>query len=87
MYNLEETKMYLENIGLHLGCNAEKVIYSHIETLVKIPMLLCKNSYFLVGTKRLQNSISSKFSKNLCLYYIHLQAVMPKKLFIICNII
>ena len=28
MYNLEETKMYLENIGLYLGCNAEKVIYN-----------------------------------------------------------
>ena len=27
MYNLEENKMYLENIGLHLRCNAEKVIY------------------------------------------------------------
>ena len=27
MYNLEENKMYLENIDLHLRCNAEKVIY------------------------------------------------------------
>ena len=34
----------------------------------------------------LQNSISSKFFKNLCLYYIHLRDVMPKKLFIICKI-
>ena len=25
MYNLEENKIYLENIGLHLRCNAEKV--------------------------------------------------------------
>ena len=28
MYNLEENKMYLENIGLHLRRNAEKVIYN-----------------------------------------------------------
>ena len=27
MYNLEENKIYLENIGLHLRCNAKKVIY------------------------------------------------------------
>ena len=28
LYNIEENKMYLENIGLHLGCIAEKVIYN-----------------------------------------------------------
>ena len=28
MYNLEENKIYLENIELHLRCNAEKVIYN-----------------------------------------------------------
>ena len=28
MYNLEENKIYLENIGLHLRCNAEKIIYN-----------------------------------------------------------
>ena len=37
----------------------------------------CKSSIWL------QNSIISKFFKNLCLYYIHLGDVMPKKLFII----
>ena len=30
MYNLEENKMYLANIGLHLKCNAEKVITCQI---------------------------------------------------------
>ena len=28
MYNLEDNKMYLENIGLYLRYNAEKVIYN-----------------------------------------------------------
>ena len=29
MYNLEENKIYeIENIDLHLRCNAEKVIYN-----------------------------------------------------------
>ena len=29
MYNLEENKMYLQNIGLHLRCNAEKLFIIH----------------------------------------------------------
>ena len=28
MYNLEENKIYLENIDLHLRCNAEKLTYN-----------------------------------------------------------
>ena len=28
IYNLEENKIYLENIDLHLRCNTEKVIYN-----------------------------------------------------------
>ena len=33
-YNLEGNKMYVQNIGLHLRCNAEKVIYNSWNYLI-----------------------------------------------------
>ena len=76
--------MYYKNISLHLAylqTKEKKIIFEKKN---------CKIVIFLNKTFKssilLQNSISSKFFKNLCLYFIHLRDVMPKMLFIICKI-
>ena len=43
MYNLEENKMNLDNIGLHLGCIGEKVIYNSWNYLFFYSILYSKN--------------------------------------------
>ena len=70
--------MYYKNISLHLA---------YLQTNEKkkkiAKLLFCLNKTFK-SSIWLQNSISSKFFKNLRLYYIHLRDVMLKNLFIIC---
>ena len=46
MCNLQEKRMYLENIGLRLGCNAEKVIYNSWNYLFLKKIAIFSNPLF-----------------------------------------
>ena len=78
--------MYCKNISLHLAYlqTNEKKNYFCKQKIRKIVIFF---KWDIKSSIWFQNAISSKFFKNLCLYYIHFCDVMPKKLFIICKII
>ena len=71
--------MYYKNISLHLAYLQKKKKKKKKNFVKEI----CKIVIFFLNKK---NLISSKFFKNLCLYYPHLRDIRPRKLFIICKI-
>ena len=78
MYNLEENKMYLENIGLHLRCNTEKVFIIHELFIFLKNCYFLKSAFlsskYLVGSFEIHNLEGNQmYYKNISLHLAYLQ--------------